>query len=495
MASPIVLLKHWLGILGYQAVAFLTVMATTLIAGIAVPPNVWGHYFLLLSLVQIVSGIGLSWVSQSVLLFARAELHRSGGLRETLWSALSLQALIFALLVAVGWLVRPHAVSLIALGPAAYCLVALAVLLTAAFETLAYVLQADNRFQGLGFGAAIGKLGPLFAACAVWAGAPATAEVLLTGLVGGLAVGFATTACALPPRKAAAAGPTLAAVREIVSYGARLPLAIAAGVASAWMHVWFVRVYAGASEAGIYGWAASLYALVAAGLMPLSAVMAPHLADLALTGQQAQSQVRAGMFLAVVTLAAIALPGVLGLLRLASLALPARYAASGPLLVMLFAAVPALVTTYLATPMLKGYPDQISKFVTANVVMAAANVVLNLVLTTRFGGDGAALSLVLATWTGAIVIDRQTRVAIGAERPARRRATAILVASAAGSVASAFAANALDVATSVPAGLLVSAALLAVARRTGHLRDLGPAADHMTFLPHRLRRALTRFLV
>ena len=72
MATPLAMLKNWIEILGFQALGFLASSATAVIAVIAVPPQVWGEYWLLLSIVQVVSGVGLSWVAQSVSLLARA---------------------------------------------------------------------------------------------------------------------------------------------------------------------------------------------------------------------------------------------------------------------------------------------------------------------------------------------------------------------------------------------------------------------------------------
>ena len=107
MRRPLGLLGSWLGIVGYQSVGFLAMVATSLLAVVVIPPQVWGDYWVLLSLVQVVNGIGLSWISQSVLLFARDELRRRGDIRETLSTALVLQGLLLAALVVLGLLVWP----------------------------------------------------------------------------------------------------------------------------------------------------------------------------------------------------------------------------------------------------------------------------------------------------------------------------------------------------------------------------------------------------
>ncbi len=493
MRRPLGLLGSWLGIVGYQSVGFLAMVATSLLAVVVIPPQVWGDYWVLLSLVQVVNGIGLSWISQSVLLFARDELRRRGDIRETLSTALVLQGLLLAALVVLGLLVWPLTASLLEISRSIFLLTLTAVALMGALETMSYALQADERFTGLGIGSALSKLGPLLAVAVVWAGLSASPQLLLVGLAGGLAAGLAATVRAMPPATGNEALPSLTAAWSIVSYGRSLPVAIAAGVMSAWMHVWFVKAYGGAAEAGVYAWAASLYALASAALMPMSAVIAPHLMDLVLANERDRARQRTALFTAVTVLAAIAAPAALAGLRLLSAALPDRYSGAGPILVVLLAAVPAQVLTYLCSPLLRAFPHMMGRVVTINMLMAALNVVLNFVLTPKLGGIGAAASLVSSVWAAALLAEHYTRQAVDGAQTGKQ--TLVLLSTAAISLTAAILAISLPALAAGPVGLAVSGLLLVAARRFGLLQPLSIFVHHLNILPQPLRNALTGFLL
>ena len=486
--------SSWLGVVGYQAAGFLATALTAIVAVGVVPPHVFGDYWILLSIVQIVSGFCLSWVAQSLLPFARAEINAGGSGLVSLSTAVALQAAILGPILLVGWLARPLLSHVVDITPAVFTALALAVLLNAIFETTSYGLQARERFQGLGRGAALSKLGPLAAVLAIGAGVTASPLVLLLGFAGGIGAGFLAIVGALPARHPHPSAPTLARAREIGAYGWRLPLAIGVGLAAAWMHVWFVRVYVGADAAGTYSWAASIHALVGAVLMPLSAVIAPHMMDLVFTEQHEASRQRVRIFLAATALTVIAAPTGLALVRLLAGALPERYADAGPILVLLLTAVPAQLISYLASPLLRASSSMIGRVVAMNVLMAVLSVPLNLVLTPWLGGIGAALSLSLSTWAGALLITALSDDMIGAARDATRRKLAQLALGGAISLATGLLAIRLGAGAALACGVLLSFALLLTARWLGLLSPLAKLRLHLGFLPHAPRLVLTRFL-
>jgi len=493
MRTPLAMLRSWAEVFGYQALGFLILVATVMLSAIAVPPAVWGEYWTLYALMQMVGGIVLSWVAQSVPLFARAEIRQRGDIRTTLTSALAIQGVLILAFSATGIAILTATGQQAAVSPIVLFLLVLAITLSAAQETLSYALQADNRFTGLGLGSALGKLGPLLAVAAIWAGAPAVAELLLAGLVFGFAASLVATTAAMPPAAGEAARPSRKSMFTIITYGHKLPIAIAAGLVSAWMHVWFVRAWGGVHEAGVYGWAASLHALVGSVLMPLSAVITPHLMDLALTNEQERSRHRADLFIAVMVLAAALAPAYLGAVRALSALLPSQYADAGPILVLLLATVPAQLFAYLATPMLRAHPGMIGRIVAVNVLMLGLGALLNLLLTPRLGGLGAALALATSLWSGALAIDRQTRRAIGEAPETSRRSTLTVIGSGATVLILASVLVQLPAVLGIAGGLIAAAALIASVRALGLLRPLVSFSYHMSFLPQRINRPLTTF--
>jgi O-antigen/teichoic acid export membrane protein len=491
MSTPRAMLRSWLGVVRFQALSFVVLAATAALAVVAVPPAIWGEYWMLLSVVQIVNGIGLSWVAQSILLFARKELRAGGDGRQLLESALLLQSGLLAAICIAGLILRPLGSAFLNPTLAVLALIALCIALTALQESISYALQADGRLTGLGPASFLAKLGPLLAVAAIWLGAPAHAELLLAGLAAGCALAALVSFAALPPANGPREGSTVASIRSLVAYGGLLPVASAAGVLSAWMHVWFVRAYGGAIEAGIYGWAASIYALVGMALVPLSAVIAPHLTDLVIDRDQERLRHRSGLFHAVAAIACVAAPFALACVHvLAAHVLPERYSAAGPILVLLLAAVPAQLITYLVSPLLLASPDAIRRIVAANVLMAGLNILLNLLLTPRFGGQGAALALAVSVWCGALLLERQARGIAG--EAGGWRPTFELAGLAVLTVIGALAATRLGL-SAIALGIGATVAMLIAMRMAGVLRPLAAFAGHIAFLPGPLRRPLTGF--
>jgi O-antigen/teichoic acid export membrane protein len=431
-------------------------------------------------------------VAQSILLFARKELRAGGDGRRLLRSALLLQAGLLAAITCAALLLRPLTPASLDPTIAVWALIVLAVALIAAQESLSYALQADGRLTGLGPASALAKLGPLTAVAAVWFGAPASAELLLAGLIAGYAMGLAASCAALPPARGSTGGSTSATIRALVAHGGLLPIASAAGVLSAWMHVWFVRAYGGAAEAGVYGWAASIYALVGMALIPLSAVLAPQLTDLVIDRDRPRLAHRTGVFHAATAIACVVAPVAFAAVGiLCAHVLPERYAGAGPILVLLLAAVPAQLATYLASPLLLAAPEAIRKVVVVNLLMAGLNVLMNLLLTPRFGGQGAAAALAISVWCGALSIAWQGRRVLGAV--GGWRPTLELAVLATLCLISALVVNHLGIAAAAALASIAAVAMLVAVRALGMLRPLAAFAGHIAFLPGALRRPLTGF--
>jgi O-antigen/teichoic acid export membrane protein len=488
------LLARWAGIVGWQGIGLMLTLGTMALAAGMIPPRVWGEYWLLYSVVQITSGLALSWVAQSTLYFAREEARATGSVHVTLSSAMGLDAAILALLCPVGLIIAwslPAASGMPVWLPV-LLLVGIAAL--AAYEVTTYALQAVDRFDGLGAGSAISKAGPLAGLALIAMGAPNEAGLLLGAQVIGLLAALAVIGSALPPPSGPRFAPSPELARRIAGYGARLPVGIAAGVLSAWMHVWFVRAFAGPEATGVYAWAAGIHAVLLSGLMPLSAVLAPRMIDLVQSRSAEAVGDRTALFTSIVLLVTAMAPLGFVALQIAGLALPARLAGAGPILLVLSSALPAALAANLASPILLAYPAMIGRIVRVNVLMAGANLGLNLALTPILGGLGAAIALSLAVWLGAEVLLRDA--ASLAPSPARstRRHIAALPLAGLVLVAVALLLGHTAPAPAMALGVIAALAMTILLRELGALVPLGSLAHHVSNLPQPIERPLTRFL-
>lgn len=494
MNKPAHFLKTWAAIVGFQALGFITVAATALLMTVAVPPSIYGEYWLLLSTLQICGGIALSWVAQTILPIARDEMRATGAVHGSLVSALLLQGLLMVLMLAAGLFVREHVRSLGAVSMTVVLLIVVATAASAAFETMSYAAQASGRFEGLGAGSLLTKLGPLAAVMIIALGVPARSEVL----IGGFATGFLAALVFMfrnVPSPAKATWPLRATIRQIGRLGALRPLAAAAGVLSIWIPSWFVAAHGGMAETGTFAWAASIHLLVGALLMPLSAVLSPQLIDLVLDDRRQAIAGRISIFVSLMVLAACLAPLALTAVHLATALLPASYARSGPILVLLLSTVPAQLLSYLLSPLLQARAESVRMIVLVNVITASANVALNFALTPIFWGLGAAAALAVATWCGSFAV---YCVAAGLARSdgsaAWRDGVGIMMAIAAAvCVTTALLLPGARPVVAVPIAFSLTVLCVLASRKAGLLAPL-KALDQLTsVLPQGARRSLTRF--
>ncbi|MEZ5854639.1 MAG: hypothetical protein R3D67_07780 [Hyphomicrobiaceae bacterium] len=348
--TPSDLLRNWSSVLGYQALGFIAMIVTSMLATVAVPPRVFGDYYFLISLIQVALAIALSWIAQAVALFARREVQQDGSGSQAFASAVAAQVLVFLPVVAMAWVAWQVAPQAFPGSNQTFMLLITTLALFAVLESVSYALQAMHRFEGIGMCTALAKVGPLAAVLAVGAGAPATADVLLLGTAIGVVVALAAAYRVVPAGYLVSSQPRWQTIADIFAYGWRPPIAGAAAVVSSWMHIWFVRAYGGPAEAGVYAWAASLHLVAAAALMSLSSVMAPDLIDLAPKEDRKGAHRRLNQFQTAAAMLAIALPAAMGCIRFLAIALPTRYAAAGPVLALLIATVPAQLMTILSGP-------------------------------------------------------------------------------------------------------------------------------------------------
>jgi O-antigen/teichoic acid export membrane protein len=489
-------LVSWLRLAMFQGGGLVVVLATMALAAIHIPPAVYGQYALLLSVVQISSGVALSWLNQSILRFAREEFSRSKGSGQVLATTLLLELGAYGIVLVALWLARPWLGGWMDLSMPVFVALAASLLFLALFEAMSYAAQAGGRFDGYALGQILVKLGPLAAVASIAAGFAADPRLLLWGACLGWCAGAIFTARSLlqlqSQRKLSAWRPSLTVARRVISYGWLLPIASIAGVLVAWMNVWFIRAIAGAAEAGVYWWAYGVFAVGAALLMPLGAVIAPEMIDLRLKDRQHEIGRRIDIIVAAAMMLSALMPAIIAALYLvASLALPAGYAASAAIIALLFVALPAQLVTYASSSLTQAYEHFVPRMVLINVLAALINAAGTLVSVPRVGGIGAAIATVLAVWFAAIATLVVARSVLFEPAPVAR---ALLRVGLAAMAIFACAASMLLVPLhhSVSIGLLGTLVLTAAMRKIGALEALQQLEPHLAILPWSIRSISSR---
>ena len=491
MTRPAPIIVTWAKVVGFQGAGFVVAMITVALAAMVFPPHVYGLYGLLLSLVQIVAGVGTSWVNLAALRYGREEFTRDGTIRLTAGSTILLQG---ALLAFLGFLfvttlpsLARHFLAEANIGPLLAFI--LAGLLTAqvAADSANYLAQATNRFTGYGLGHLIGRSGPAVAVLLVVMGVPINALVLLGGAGVGWMLAAIFTLRSIPPELKYPLGLDPLLIRQMLAYGWRLPLASIASVAMTWMDVWFIKAFVGIGAAGTYAWASSVFNLLTVGLIAFSAVLAPRLIDLHLR-QNPKHIAEGGRTIAALFALAVALmPMALAAVRAGGiLGLPSSYTSAAGPLALLVAASAFQFLTFMVGPLVVSNEKLIGAVALQSIVMLGVNTAGNAVLVPLLAGEGAALSKILAVAIGAVSYYRFMRQACeGAEELPPRLQTIILI-----SIALFIIAVVVSLAPpriAVFLSLLSSAIFLLILRQTGLFHDLLGVVPYVSPLPAPMR--------
>jgi hypothetical protein len=226
-------------------------------------------------------------------------------------------------------------------------------------------------------------------------------------------------------------------------------------------------------------------AIASAALTPLSALLAPGMVDLRLAGDPARLRAAVARAVAVgLFVAMLGVPALFALRLVATVALPPAYAGAQPLLVLLCAALPAQLLSYLLSPLLMADETLVGALTRANVATALFLAGGIWIVLPVAGAIGAAAVSGVAVWAlatyGLVLASRLG----GGDRVALRRWTWLGLVLAIVVPAVALAPPALALAAAMCGG-----ALVLIARRGGWFRAL---AELSIFLPR--HRAVERIL-
>lgn len=478
----------------FQGAGLILAAGTVAMAALAVPPATYGQYGLMLSVVQIASGVGLGWINQGLLRVGREEFRQRGSSSDSLAGAVALSAGMMVILSAAAFSLGPALEAATGFSATTFAFLAISLLAFGAYETLSYAAQANGRLDGYAGGQIIARAGPFVAVVLMLAGWATSATFLMVCASLGWAAAAIYTGGATFARGFQPTAEWEDKIRAIVRYGRWLPIGSAAGMLSQWMGLWFVRSHVGLAEAGVLLWAMGVYSMVAGALQPLGAILSPRMVDLRLADDKVEIQYRLDLILAAGLLAAALMPAALGLIKLVgATVLPSSYAGAVPLLTLLLAAFPSILLAAGLSPLVVAFEALMPRLVAMNVAAAAFNFAGLTILVTRFGAVGAAISSTLAVFvmtTGMLAFARSAAGDAGRRRRSYSRQSVIGLLPSAVAVAM----LPLSGSSAVAFGCALTAAGLAAGRAMGAFFPLSALRPQVAALPRPISALALRVL-
>ena len=475
------MLRRYLSLVGLQAVGALLAAAFLALVAIAVAPEIFGAFSLVLSVAQIVAAIGLGWTNAALLRFGREEVATDGTMGASLGSRFLIHAVLLLVIVPVLVASRDPLQAALGLAPGAFNLILVALFVISIFEMGAYAAQAGERFSAYGVGPVVLKAVQIATLGLFLLGLAEDWQALMMGTIIGYALALILAWGQIPRRafgRVRATGPQL---RRILAYSWSLPIGSAGGVLVIWMDLWFLRFFLDLDSVGVYAWAYNISLFAAALFVPLGAIVTPRVFDMRVRndalGLRRYARAAAALYFVAASLLPVGLAAAIALFWIVDLG--SYEAALAPLLVLI-AATLFLFASYLINPVLSAYERLVPLIVAISLIIAAVNGVGNWLLIGPLGLLGPALATAAAFAVG-------TALALGLARRATPAGDgfAPLAAVAVGAACTAVAIVAALV--SPPAGVavcvMIAAVVTAVARRAGAYRGIAAVANLLDGLP------------
>lgn len=358
----------------------------------ALEPTAFGRVAIALAVSQFVAVVSFGWTANSVIRFGREELTGAGVVTATSSARLSLT--VASLLCALGALgcVAPWLERSIGLWNGAGWWIGGLVVSYGLGEHLLQLLQAAGRLTHFAIGSLVRAsvlVGGALGCVAGWL--PGTPAIILGIEITSYLAMALWASQGLGGVRWLSGRVDPAWARRLVAYSWTMVLCVVSGYVTNWVDLYIIRLYASIEQVGIYAVAYQLMQYLSTGLLTLAVVFFPQWVSWHLEGrrgamvaylQRLTPQVAMGWSLALLVGAAIAEPA-------------ARFAVGGqylgavwPFLVLLIG-VQFQVLSVMTTSVYSAF-GWLPTVTLLGVVMAAANVGLDLWLVPRWGIGGAA---------------------------------------------------------------------------------------------------------
>lgn len=387
-----------------QAVAAVAAVLSLRWVTVYVAPETFGRYALYLSVVSAGTLFLVSWPNAALLRFGREEWTTSGRVGATLGARTTLFAIFAALAIAIAWLFDAKLQRFLDLKASPFLWVALGVMVLPASELLIYLSQAVGKTEAYGYTPLVTKAGFLIAVLLIPVLHPSPDWTYLVGALLSSTVAAATLAAAVVPRGVwsgfSVRRDTIAA---LVRYSWALPLAGISTYVVNWIDSWVIGSVLGIASVGVYNWAYQTTAIASLAFAPIAVVLTPRVIDARLRNDALRLERYARSIVPAVMLLAAAIAAALPLVQpaLRYLVSP-TYGSVHFIIVILMAALPFQLISYLVTPIGNAYEGVVPRFVGVSAAMAIVNAVGDVVLVPRLGIAGAAIATVGALAMGAM---------------------------------------------------------------------------------------------
>jgi O-antigen/teichoic acid export membrane protein len=380
-------------VLALQVAAALVALLTQWLISLRVEPAAYGRYSLYLSVVSLSALVVIGWPNAALLRYGREEWSAHGRLGETLAARLAIHAATLALVLGAAWGGDVFVSRFLGVVQSPLPLIALGILLVPAADLAVYAHLAIGRTLAYGYVPLLNRLPLLIGVLtlAFWPSKAGWRDVALWQ-VSGAALSVAVAVARLPRGTWQGLRVRWSRLRSVVTYSWSVPLGALAGYTVNWVDAWVLRGFMGPEAVGIYTWAYQVTALGGLVFAALGTILTPSVLDARLRGEAAYLR-RYGWRCARL----VALSGIAGL-ALLPLVYPALTLAAGPtyqrsyhVLIILMAAIPFQLASYLVNPIVMSYEHLVPRVMLVSVGVGVANVVGDVLAVPILGIEGPAV--------------------------------------------------------------------------------------------------------
>ncbi|NQV44717.1 MAG: oligosaccharide flippase family protein [Rhodospirillales bacterium] len=383
----------------FLAVIFLFVVTRYIL------PTTYGTFTLVLSMIQVLTALGLSWANKAILRYGREEYVQHSKLGETLAVRFVFQIGSLCVLVPLVLLGADYAAAHVGSDPFILaCIVIAGLVLLPLNEAGMMIAQTIQNFRAYGMVPVIQRSLQLAVAVGLAAGWLHGWTALAAGTLAGYFLGAAYTFFSVIKGNVGRLTIRTDVFKKMFTYSWSLPVITVGALLVAWMDIWFIRYFIDSEAVGIYAWSYTVTTLATSLIIPLAAVLGPRFVDYRLDNNSHRIREAFDVFRSVVLLAAALLPIIIGFLfMVANTVNLGPYApALAPLLILTVATVLQLAMALMEV-VIYAHERLVPVMAGVLLLIVTVNAGGNMVLIPWLGIEGAALSTLFGYAAGVLV--------------------------------------------------------------------------------------------
>lgn len=375
--------------------ALSVMLAGLFLAGLAstVPPEVFGKFNLIFSIVQVSCVFILAWPNQAFLRYGRENFKVYGVLGDALGARLTIHLILLVFLATCISFFSSDFSSLIGIEQGYFLIFFLLAVVVMPLQDLFLTMaQMCARFKAYGWSSVFQRTTQLLAVGAIFVGLSPTWQLLMafTLLSYGVAAMIAWRSI---PQSALHLSFSKEAFFQSLCYSWAMPISILSALLLNWVDLWFIRAHLGIVAVGHYsmGYAVTLLAMNL--LVPVSAVFAPRVIDLELSRKHQALCLFSNKIFSICMLVAALLPCVIAFGHdIGRLLIPAQYTEALPIMLLLVAAIICQMGISFAGPIIYAQQKLVSRMALIVILMLFVKVLGNFLLIERTGIYGSVIA-------------------------------------------------------------------------------------------------------